>query len=42
LADTLPESATRQHRAADDVANQITAIEERLRSLQQTVTASVA
>jgi aminopeptidase N len=42
LADTLPESATQQHQAADAVANQIVEIEERLRSLQQTVAASVA
>jgi DNA repair exonuclease SbcCD ATPase subunit len=42
LADTLPESATRQHLAAVAVANRTTAIEERLQTLQQTVTASVA
>jgi chromosome segregation ATPase len=42
LVDTLPESATQHHQAADAVANQIVEIEERLRSLQQTVAASVA
>jgi chromosome segregation ATPase len=42
LADTLPESATRQHQAADAVANQIVAIEERLRTLQQTVAGSAS
>jgi chromosome segregation ATPase len=40
LAGTLPDSATRHHQAADAVANQIVEIEERLRSLQQTVAAS--
>jgi DNA repair exonuclease SbcCD ATPase subunit len=42
LAGTLPESATRQHLAAEAVANRTTEIAEHLRSLQQTVAASEA
>ena len=41
LADTLPESATQHHQAAESVANRTTEIEERLRDLQAMLSASV-
>lgn len=41
LASTLPESAIRQHQAAEALANRTTEIEERLRDLRTTLTPSV-